>query len=131
MSLAGRAVSQVTVTALRTMANVTARRNLAIAVATIVGKGTQLLRVISGPARDGFLTVASNAARIFEVTMETHALDSEVAIFENLAASLPADAEGIIYLFTERTACPWCWGIAEQFQAMFPAIKLVLGGGRW
>ena len=131
MSLAGRAVSQVTVTALRTMANVTARRNLAIAVATIVGKGTQLLRAISGPARDGFLTVASNAARIFEVTMETHALDSEVAIFENLAASLPADAEGIIYLFTERTACPWCWGIAEQFQAMFPAIKLVLGGGRW
>jgi hypothetical protein len=63
--------------------------------------------------------------------LEKNWFDSEVAIFEYLAATLPEDAEGIIYLFSERTACPSCWNMAEQFSKMFPGITLVIGGGWW
>lgn len=59
----------------------------------------------------------------------TRAFDSEVKILEEIAKDLPQNASGTISLFTERAACSSCQGVIQQFEKMFPNVKVILTHG--
>ena len=71
--------------------------------------------------------------RIFSTREVGHprAFDSEVKILEDIANRYQnnPNVSGKIYLFSERPFCPSCKGVVEQFEAMFPNIKVFRKSG--
>ncbi|MDX6916963.1 deaminase domain-containing protein [Pectobacterium carotovorum] len=55
-------------------------------------------------------------------------IDSEYKILDNLDDKLGNNtlAKGSVTIFTERAACESCLGVVDQFQKMYPNIKLEL-----
>ncbi len=59
------------------------------------------------------------------------AVDSESKILEDIAHQLGYNKftidetiQGNVYLVTERAPCPSCTGVIEQFEKMFPNVKV-------
>lgn len=99
--------------------------NLAIGNVNVTGLTDELVavsgkKIIPGtvdlPDKTIFITKSSGAM--------SRAADSEVKLLEAIAGTLSKDAEGTIKIFTERAPCFSCAGVIEQFEAMFPKIKI-------
>lgn len=49
------------------------------------------------------------------------------AIAEKIKQSnLPDDVEGILYLYTERDTCSGCYSTGDEFNHMFPNIRVII-----
>ena len=58
---------------------------------------------------------------------QSRANDTEVKLLEWYADRLTPDSRGVINLYTIREPCPSCGGVGgviEQFEAMFPHVKV-------
>lgn len=55
--------------------------------------------------------------------------DSEVKIFEEATKFATPASTGVIRLFTENPSCPSCLGVSDQFQQMFPRIRVIITSG--
>ena len=69
------------------------------------------------------------ATRQFTPPNPSRAHDSEVFLFEDLAARLSPESTGTVHLYSERTVCPSCGDVIDQFKAKFPGIKVHIASG--
>ncbi|PIT09796.1 hypothetical protein BGI30_06505 [Snodgrassella alvi] len=78
----------------------------------IVGKGNNIFETKHVPNKQGVLIDRSG--------------DSEAKIFEHVAKQLGnnTSAKGTVTIMTERPACTSCLGVADQFRAKYPNIKV-------
>ena len=52
-------------------------------------------------------------------------VDSEAKILEDIASKIiNNNIQGTIDLYTEKTCCPSCWNIIQEFKEMYPNIIL-------
>jgi RHS repeat-associated protein len=129
LSAEGMALGQNAVNGLRVASQVGRGRNIAVAIVQIEGQALRILQAASGRHLfPGLLGASQYLVRLFQ-TGEGADFDSEVAIFEELAGMITRTSVGVVRLFTERPACPSCWGVAEQFAERYPLIKIIIGGG--
>jgi len=72
------------------------------------------------------------ANRLFKTGVVGHPrnFDAEVFVVENLARKLNANASGTIRLVSERAFCRSCFSVIDQFEKLFPNIRLILIEGR-
>jgi hypothetical protein len=102
-------------------------RNVAIAQTHIDGV-TDSMAAISGlSSPDG--TIARPLNPLFKIIGKLdgaidHANDSEIKILEQLARQLKETSEGVINLYSERPPCQSCEKVIEQFEKMFPKVKV-------
>ncbi|WP_433134193.1 deaminase domain-containing protein [Micromonospora sp. CA-240977] len=69
------------------------------------------------------------ATRQFDPPNPSRAYDSEVFLFEDLAAGLSPNSTGTVHIYSERTVCPSCRDVMDQFKAKFPGIRVHVATG--
>lgn len=106
------------------------RKNIAFAEVDVTAFQGELRAVSGQAARSGF--VSPSNIRLFN-TKEAggffRGFDAEAHLLEDLAKRLSPDSFGTVRLFSELPICTSCQGVVQQFQSMFPKIKLVVSGG--
>lgn len=106
-------------------------RNIAIAEAEINGE-KQMLTAVSGKESPPG-TVGMVEKPIFK-TKPSGAIprdrDTETKILEHIAKDLPKDAKGTISIYTEKAPCRSCSGVIDQFEKMFPGVKVNVSYGK-
>ncbi len=113
-------------------------RNIAVANYEIDGD-TGDLKAISGPEKNGFVDGPSeggNHLTSSEARGFSRATDSEYKLLEKIAdtywsddPSARARVTGEIRLYTERLPCDSCVKVIEQFEKLFPNIRIIVGWG--
>jgi hypothetical protein len=68
--------------------------------------------------------VGMQASRQFTPPNPSRAHDSEVFLLEDLAQGLNPKSTGAIHIYSERTVCPSCGDVIDQFKAKFPGVKV-------
>ncbi|MGV9979924.1 LamG-like jellyroll fold domain-containing protein [Micromonospora wenchangensis] len=68
--------------------------------------------------------VGMPTSRQFTPPNPSRAYDSEVFLLEDLAQGLDFKSTGAVHIYSERTVCPSCGDVIDQFQAKFPGVKV-------
>jgi hypothetical protein len=67
--------------------------------------------------------------RQFTPPNPSRAYDSEVFLLEDLSKGLNTKSTGAIHIYSERTVCPSCGDVIDQFKAKFPGVKVHIATG--
>ncbi len=106
------------------------KKNIAMAKYEIEGVSGELVGVSGAQEIAG--TVKAPSVYMF-TTWKTGAnartLDSEVKILMEIASRLLPNAQGVIYLHTERPPCVSCSSVIRQFMLLFPRIRIEVSSG--
>ena len=112
------------------------KKNFATAEFNINGE-TGVLKALSkepkpGRINDNLVEVPDSSNRIFKTKIVDdidRAFDSEVKIFETIAAKYPTSAKGTINLSSELWNCGSCQGVIRQFTERFKGIDVISKAG--
>lgn len=126
---AAEAAEASAINAVRTELGVSQGRNIAYATARIGETAERFLGVSGQAARSG--TVGVPESRFFQTIttgQNSRMFDSEVKILEEIASRYAnnPNVQGTVRLVSERVPCVSCSGVIEQFQAMFPNIRVIV-----
>jgi hypothetical protein len=105
-------------------ATVGKKKNVAALTYDIDGVEGNAVTVSGEAVRDGAVGMPQDP--IFEVT---RAAESEWKLLEYLQAKLKPGATGTIDLYSERSVCPSCESVIEQFEQKFPGVHIHVSTG--
>jgi archaellum biogenesis ATPase FlaH len=117
------------VTQLRQQFNIGRSRNVAYALEDITSRGVTELYAASAENTPKNFQVPVSRRFITKVVDYDRYWDSEVMILEYIASKASPSESGTVKLFSERTICPSCLGVIEQFGKTFPNITVYYNSG--
>ncbi|WP_198675816.1 RHS repeat-associated core domain-containing protein [Kribbella monticola] len=106
-------------------------RNLAVAQFSIDGESGQMAAVSGVAPRAGFVGMPKNPMFWRGSGDLRRASDTEWKILEKVASMSQSTSRGTVSMYSERTVCPSCSDVINQFKWRFPNINIqVYSGGR-